>query len=182
MYRSVPLVCIPPNWFEDIPTAEELGIDPEDAASYDDTSFTWEHANTLTSKLGMVILKWCIPVHAIYDIHVHTHDVQCVTLRFGYADLRFTQVGHNHWTLTTFTRTRPLIWAASMEDIIISMRYKTKNPVVTLRFCCHHLKQSMVDMIEDGCYMNGPGRSKFVFLNKYFAHVENPEKDDKWND
>ena len=182
MYRSVPLVCIPPSWFEDIPTAEELGIDPQDAASYDDTSFTWEHANTLNSTLGMVALNWSIPLHAIYDIHVHAHDVEGVTLRFGSADLRFTKVGHEHWTLTTFTRTQPLIWAASYEYIVISMRYKTKSPVVTLRYGCHHLKQSMVDTMRDGCYMNGPGRSKFVFLHECFAHVENPEEDNKWND
>ena len=183
MYRSIRLKHVSSHWFENIPTVKELRIDPRDVDdfyTYENVCFSWEHSLTISNMNNMFYMNHIQEIHAMYDIRVHVHGIaDSVAMILGQDQLPFTHLSDNFWLLKTFTSVYPLLSLPLHRNPAINVH--SESPY-TLSFCCCNLTPAMEEIVEDDCYMDGPGKSKFIFTENFFAYIENAEEDDEWDD
>jgi hypothetical protein len=184
MYNSAFLTRVPRAYFCDLPTAKDMDLDTMDARTfymYEDTCFSWEHTRPVDSSYTQFYLNTGPYVHAWHDLRVHVPGVtDSVVMVIGDTALPLTRMDGNYWLLKTFTKTLPFLPLPMHAQPELRLGPQQMPSDFTLSFCCIHLAEQLRDDVEDDCYMDGPGNSKFIFTAAQFTRIHDADADADW--
>lgn len=184
MYNSAFLTRVPRAYFSDIPTAKDMDLDTMDARTfymYEDTCFSWEYTRSVDSSYSQFYLNTGPHVHAWHDLRVHVPGVtDSVVMVIGDTALPLTRMDGNYWLLKTFTKTQPFLPLPMHAQPELRLGPQQMPSDFTLSFCCIHLAEQLRDDVEDDCYMDGPGNSKFIFTAAQFTRILDADTDADW--